>query len=38
MTFDFDYVPISHRKPMQWPGGKRVALIVSLNLETWGAN
>jgi|TARA_B110000881_G_scaffold210853_1_gene218678 allantoinase len=35
MTFDFDYVPISHRKPMQWPGGKRVALIVSLNLETW---
>ena len=35
MSFDFDYSPISQRQPMQWPGGKRVALIISLNLETW---
>jgi allantoinase len=35
MSFEFDYVPIPDRKPMQWPGGKRVALMLSLNLETW---
>ncbi len=31
----YDYVPITHRKPLRWPGGKRVALILTLNLETW---
>ncbi len=31
----YDYVPITHRKPLKWPGGKRVALILTLNLETW---
>ena len=31
----YDYVPISQRKPLKWPGGKRVALIITLNLETW---
>ncbi|HPF27829.1 MAG TPA: polysaccharide deacetylase family protein [Steroidobacteraceae bacterium] len=31
----YDYVPITHRQPLKWPGGKRVALIVTINLETW---
>jgi peptidoglycan/xylan/chitin deacetylase (PgdA/CDA1 family) len=31
----YDYVPISARGPLKWPGGKRVALIITLNLETW---
>ncbi|MBK6597839.1 MAG: polysaccharide deacetylase [Proteobacteria bacterium] len=31
----YDYVPITHRKPLKWPGGKRVALIMTINLETW---
>ncbi|MCB1624779.1 MAG: hypothetical protein KDI32_09340, partial [Pseudomonadales bacterium] len=31
----YDYVPITHRKPLKWPGGKRVALILTINLETW---
>jgi allantoinase len=31
----YDYVPITHRKPLRWPGGKRVALIMTVNLETW---
>ena len=31
----YDYVPISQRLPLKWPGGKRVALIITLNLETW---
>ncbi|MFO1427837.1 MAG: hypothetical protein U1F11_12870 [Steroidobacteraceae bacterium] len=31
----YDYVPISQRGPLKWPGGKRVALIITLNLETW---
>jgi len=31
----YDYIPISERQPLRWPGGKRVALIVTINLETW---
>lgn len=31
----YDYVPITHRRPLRWPNGKRVALIVTINLETW---
>jgi peptidoglycan/xylan/chitin deacetylase (PgdA/CDA1 family) len=31
----YDYIPISERRPLKWPGGKRVALIVTINLETW---
>lgn len=31
----YDYVPITERKPLRWPNGKRVALILTLNLETW---
>jgi allantoinase len=32
---DYDYVPISQRKPLKWPNGARVALILTFNLETW---
>lgn len=31
----YEYVPISQRLPLRWPGRKRVALILTLNLETW---
>ncbi|MCS6987583.1 MAG: polysaccharide deacetylase [Sphingomonadaceae bacterium] len=29
------YVPLPDRPRLQWPGGARVALILTLNLETW---
>jgi len=31
----YDYIPISQRLPLKWPNKKRVALIITLNLETW---
>jgi allantoinase len=31
----YDYIPISERKPLRWPGRNRVALIITINLETW---
>jgi hypothetical protein len=31
----YDYVPINLRPPLRWPDGNRVALIITLNLETW---
>jgi len=31
----YDYVPISKRPPLRWPDGASVALIVTINLETW---
>jgi len=31
----YSHVPISARPPLRWPGNKRVALILTLNLETW---
>lgn len=31
----YDYVPISQRSILRWPGGHRVAIIITLNLETW---
>ena len=27
---EYGYTPIIQRKPIRWPGGKRVALILSL--------
>lgn len=33
--FHYDYVPINKRNPLKFPNGKRVALIVTFNLETW---
>lgn len=31
----YDYSAITDRLPLRWPKGKRVALILTLNLETW---
>ena len=31
----YDFVPLPQRKPLKWPNGARVALIVTLNLEYW---
>ena len=31
----YDYVPLPHRKPLKWPDGKRLALIITFNLEYW---
>lgn len=33
--FEYDYVPLPERTPYRWPGDKRVALILTINLETW---
>lgn len=33
--FEYDYSPIHLRPALTWPNGKRVALILTLNLETW---
>ena len=32
---EYDYVPLPERKPLVWPNGARVALILTFNLETW---
>lgn len=32
---DYDYLPLPQRPPLRWPGGHRVALLITLNLETW---
>ena len=34
-SMHYDFVPIPDRGPLRWPNGKRVALILTLNLETW---
>jgi peptidoglycan/xylan/chitin deacetylase (PgdA/CDA1 family) len=31
----YDYVPLPRRKPLKWPNGKRVALMITVNLEYW---
>ena len=35
IMLNYDYVPINKRRPLKFPNGKRVALIISFNLETW---
>jgi peptidoglycan/xylan/chitin deacetylase (PgdA/CDA1 family) len=32
---EYDYIPLPQRKPLKWPNGARVALILTFNLETW---
>jgi peptidoglycan/xylan/chitin deacetylase (PgdA/CDA1 family) len=32
----FDYVPLPKRPDYSWPGGKRLAMYVALNIETFG--
>jgi len=31
----YKFVPIPHRKPLRWPNGKRMAVILTTNLEYW---
>jgi peptidoglycan/xylan/chitin deacetylase (PgdA/CDA1 family) len=31
----YDYVPLPKRKPLKWPNGARVALLITTNLEYW---
>ena len=33
----YDFVPISQRKPLRWPNGKRLAVMLTTNLEYWDA-
>ena len=32
---EYDYVPLPERGKLEWPDGKRVALVFTFNLETW---
>lgn len=32
---EYDYVPLPQRPPLRWPRGNKVALLITLNLETW---
>jgi allantoinase len=31
----YPFVPMPHRKPLQWPNGKKLAVILTSNLEHW---
>ena len=31
----YDFVPMPHRKPLRWPNGARIALLLTTNLEYW---
>lgn len=31
----YDWVPLIKRKPLKWPNGKKLALIVTMNCEYW---
>ena len=31
----YDYVPMPERKPLRWPNGARLALMMTINLEYW---
>ena len=31
----YDFVPMPYRKTLKWPYGKRMALILTTNLEYW---
>lgn len=31
----YDYVPLPERKPLRWPDGKRLAVILTINFEYW---
>ena len=31
----YDFVPLPARKPLRWPNGKRLALMITINLEFW---
>src|SRR6185503_779926 len=31
----YDYVPMPDRKPLKWPNGQRLVVMITLNLEYW---
>ena len=31
----YPFVPFPERKPLRWPHGKRLALMITTNLEYW---
>jgi hypothetical protein len=31
----YDFVPMPERKPLKWPGGKRIAMNITFNMEFW---
>ncbi len=31
----YDFVPMPHRKPLRWPNGARIAMLLTTNLEYW---
>ncbi len=31
----YDFVPMPQRRPLEWPNGARLALILTINLEYW---
>jgi len=31
----YDWVPLPNRQPLKWPDGKRLALILTINMEYW---
>ena len=33
----YPFVPMPHRKPLAWPSGKKLAVILTSNLEHWDA-
>jgi len=32
---EYDFVPLPDRKPLRWPNGARLAVILTINLEYW---
>jgi len=32
---EYEFVPLPHRKPLKWPKGYNLALIITINLEYW---
>jgi len=31
----YDFVPVPMRKPLRWPNGKRLAVMITINFEHW---
>jgi len=32
---EYDFVPLPKRKPLRWPNGKRLAVMLTINMEYW---
>ena len=32
---EYDFIPLPHRKPLVWPDNKRLAIILTINMEYW---